>query len=99
MVRVLHHNNGEMAFWLSVCYEFLLEMHRCQAAITSQANKAKAAKLASLNRLQRSLVSDRIAAVAKDSTVKVSKFLSKMLQAMKTFIQINLKTAQGWQVS
>ncbi|KAF6844959.1 denitrification regulatory protein nirq [Colletotrichum musicola] len=97
MVRVLHHNNGELAFWLSVCYEFLLEIQRCQAAITSQVNKAKAAKLASLNRLQRSLVSDRIAAVAKDSTVKVSKFLSKMLQAMKAFIQANLKTAQGWQ--
>ncbi|WYZ40395.1 hypothetical protein EsH8_IV_000736 [Colletotrichum jinshuiense] len=96
MVRVLHRDNGELPFWLSVCYEFLLEIQRCQAAISAQATKAKAAKLASLNRLQRSIVSDRIAAVAKDSTVKVSRFLSKSLQAMRAFIQANLNTAQGW---
>ncbi|EXF79716.1 ATPase [Colletotrichum fioriniae PJ7] len=96
MVRVLGRNNDELPFWLSVCYEFLLEVQRCQSAISAQATKAKAVKLASLNRLQRSIVSDRIAAVAKDSTVRVSKFLSRTLQVIKTFIQANLATAQGW---
>ncbi|KAL0931659.1 denitrification regulatory protein nirq [Colletotrichum truncatum] len=97
VVRVLHRNNGDLAFWLSVCYDFMLEIQRCQAVISSQVNKARAAKLASLNRLQRSIVSDRIAAVAKDSTVKVSKFLSKTLQAIRAFIQANLKSAHGWE--
>ncbi|TEA19278.1 Midasin [Colletotrichum sidae] len=96
LIRLVNGNNGELAFWLSVCYGFSMEIQRCQAAIAVQANKAKATKLASLNRLQRSLVSDRIAAVAKDSTVKVSKFLSKSLQAVKAHIQANLNTAQSW---
>ncbi|OHF00142.1 ATPase [Colletotrichum orchidophilum] len=96
MVRVLGRNHDELPFWLSACYEFLLEVQRCQSAISAQATKAKAVKLASLNRLQRSIVSDRIAAVAKDSTVRVSKFLSRTLQVIKTFIQSNLGTAQGW---
>ncbi|KAK1640371.1 ATPase [Colletotrichum phormii] len=96
MVRVLGRNHDELPFWLSVCYEFLLEVQRCQSAISAQATKAKAVKLAALNRLQRSIVSDRIAAVAKDSTVRVSKFLSRTLQVIKTFIQSNLGTAQGW---
>ncbi|KAF4835326.1 Midasin [Colletotrichum siamense] len=97
MVRILHSHNGDLAFWLSVCYGFLLEIQRCQAIITSQVNKAKAAKLASLNRLQRSIVSDRIA--IRDSTVKVAKFLSKVLQAMRVFIQTNLNTSQSWKES
>ncbi|GKT43851.1 midasin [Colletotrichum spaethianum] len=96
MVHVLHQSKDEMPFWLSVSYEFLLETQRCQAAITTQATKAKAAKLASLNRLQRSIVSDRVAPVAKDSTVRVSKFLSRTLQVVRTFIQANLTTCQGW---
>ncbi|KAF9871646.1 denitrification regulatory protein nirq [Colletotrichum karsti] len=97
IVRILHCHNDELAYWLSVCYDFLLEIQRGQFAITSQANKAKAAKLASLNRLQRSIVSDRIAAVAKDSTVRVYKFLLKTLQNIRAFIQANLNTARGWQ--
>ncbi|KAK1598724.1 ATPase [Colletotrichum navitas] len=96
MVRVLRQSKNELPFWLSASYEFLLETQRCQAAITTQANKAKATKLASLNRLQRSIVSDRVAPVAKDSTVRVSKFLSRTLQVIRTFIQGNLTTCQGW---
>ncbi|KAH0443323.1 denitrification regulatory protein nirq [Colletotrichum camelliae] len=97
MIRILQSNDSDLAFWLSVCYGFLLEIQRCQAVITSQVNKAKAAKLASLNRLQRSIVSDRIA--IRDSTVKVAKFLSKVLQAMRVFIQTNLDTSQSWKES
>ncbi|WQF75904.1 Putative von Willebrand factor, type A, AAA+ ATPase domain, midasin, midasin, AAA lid domain 7 [Colletotrichum destructivum] len=97
IVRVLHQSKDELPFWLSVSYGFLLEIQRCQVAIATQATRAKATKLASLNRLQRSIVSDRVASVAKDSTVRVSKFLSRTLQIIRTFIQANLTTSHGWQ--
>ncbi|OLN93953.1 Midasin 2 [Colletotrichum chlorophyti] len=96
MVRILNRDNGGLPFWLSVCYELLLDIQRCQDSISIQVNKAKSAKLASLNRLQRSIVSGRVAAVAKDSTVKVSTFLTKMLRTMRNFILVNLNAAEGW---
>ncbi|KAF3354041.1 putative RING finger protein [Verticillium dahliae VDG1] len=96
IARLLQRTSGDLAFWLNCCFQFILELQRCQSTLKAQVGRAKAGKLASLNRLQRSVVSDRIAAVAKDSTASVSKFLTKVLQAALKFLQDSVKDAGDW---
>ncbi|KAM0503946.1 AAA ATPase midasin [Verticillium nonalfalfae] len=96
IARLLQRTSGDLAFWLNCCFQFILELQRCQSILKAQVGRAKAGKLASLNRLQRSVVSDRIAAVAKDSTASVSKFLNKVLQAALKFLQDSVKDAGDW---
>ncbi|KAM0334129.1 hypothetical protein ACHAQA_001149 [Verticillium albo-atrum] len=96
IARMLQRTSGDLAFWLNSCFQLILELQRCQSILKSQVGRAKAGKLASLNRLQRSVVSDRIAAVAKDSTASVSKFLTKVLQAALKFLQASVNDAGDW---
>ncbi|KAM0285289.1 hypothetical protein ACHAQH_001478 [Verticillium albo-atrum] len=96
IARLLQRTSGDLAFWLNSCFQFILELQRCQSILKTQVGRAKAGKLASLNRLQRSVVSDRIAAVAKDSTASVSKFLTKVLHAALKFLQASMDDAGDW---
>ncbi|KAG5922809.1 hypothetical protein E4U42_005244, partial [Claviceps africana] len=79
-----------LASWMGVRYEICQRIHQIRLAIQQCHGQAQAAKLASLSRLQRSLISDRVAAVCKDSTVKLSTFLSSTMAAMEGYLQQDL---------
>ncbi|KAK2592480.1 AAA ATPase midasin [Conoideocrella luteorostrata] len=74
-----------MAFWMGARYETARRLHHIRQTTQQHHVQAQSAKLASLNRLQRSLISERVAAVSKDSTVKLSSFLSSMVAAIETY--------------
>ncbi|KAJ6446539.1 ATPase, AAA-5 [Purpureocillium lavendulum] len=78
-------SHGE-AQWMAVRYEFARVIHGLQVLVAGHRGQARSAKLATLNRLQRSLISDRVAAVSKDSTVKLATFLSAVLDAMLEYL-------------
>lgn len=79
-----------LASWTGVRYETSRRIHEIRRTIQKYQDQTQAAKLASLSRLQRSLISDRVAAVSKDSTVKLSTFLSSIMAAMESYLHQDL---------
>ncbi|KAG6208854.1 hypothetical protein E4U35_007989 [Claviceps purpurea] len=79
-----------LAPWMGVRYETSRRIHQIRLSIEQYHGQAQAARLASLSRLQRSLISDRVAAVSKDSTVKLSMFLSSTMAAIEDYMQQDL---------
>ncbi|PHH82763.1 hypothetical protein CDD82_4928 [Ophiocordyceps australis] len=57
-----------------------------QGLVDSHRGQARSANISSLNRLQRSLISERVAAVSKDSTVRLGTFLSATIEAMLGYL-------------
>ena len=51
-----------------------------------------------MNRLQRSLISGRVSAVAKDSTVRASNFLTSTLNAFKEYLEQTVQVGEHWSV-
>ncbi|GAO16920.1 hypothetical protein UVI_02046410 [Ustilaginoidea virens] len=76
-----------LAPWAAVRYETSLRLHRVRVAIQQFQSQAQATRLAALSRLQRSLVSQRVAAVSKDSTVKLGVFFSSIIDSMESFME------------
>jgi len=62
----------------------------------SQETGLETLKPSKMNRLQRSLVRGRVPAVAKDSTVNVSTFLSNCLVVLKSYLQSNVDSSEHW---
>ncbi|KAG5981587.1 hypothetical protein E4U55_002764 [Claviceps digitariae] len=91
--RLLPHEN--IAAWMGVRYETSRRIHHIRLEIQQYYGQAQAAKLASLSRLQRSLISDRVAAVSKDTTVKLSTFLSSTMDAVESYLQQDLDLSGG----
>ena len=52
-----------------------------------------------MNRLQRSMVSGRVSAVAKDSSVLASKFLTYTLDIFKKYLEQNVQVREDWKVN
>ncbi|KAJ4170034.1 AAA ATPase midasin [Fusarium falciforme] len=84
------------ARWLGAGLEFYQDLYNLQSSIEDQRRQAQVNKLTSLNRLQRSLVSDRVAAVSKDSTVKLASFLTSTINAAKTWLGFGFESAALW---
>jgi len=59
---------------------------------------ARSSKIASLNRLQRSFVAERVTAVSKDSTVDVAEFFSAALSLIDGFLRAQ-DAESDWRVS
>ena len=78
---------GAQPFWLATCFEFYGELQLLDTDMRSQASSARNAKVASLNRLQRAFVADRVTAVAKDSTVGVAEFLAAALELVDSLLK------------
>ncbi|KAH6610699.1 midasin, partial [Trichoderma cornu-damae] len=78
------------ARWNAARYETYRHLHHIQNILNTQQTQARSAKLVSLNRLQRSLISDRVAAVSKDSTAKLSVFVSSALNALAEFFGLEM---------
>ncbi|KAH6671551.1 midasin [Plectosphaerella plurivora] len=98
VARLLHRVVGDAPFWVDACLGFFVELQRCQAALVAHSRGARPGNLAALNRFQRSAISSsgRIAAVAKDSTIGVSKFLHEVLRIISAYLQANVKNADNW---
>ncbi|KAG6365441.1 hypothetical protein INS49_007052 [Diaporthe citri] len=95
MVRVMENNSDKVAEWLAFCYEVFMEIQYAQQAMQSQIRTLDRTKPSTLNRLQRSLVSDQVASVAKDSTVNVAGFLSSIVQLIEGYIDSSLQHSES----
>ncbi|KAF9769272.1 hypothetical protein IL306_013319, partial [Fusarium sp. DS 682] len=82
--------------WLGACLEFYHEFYYLQNSIEDQRRQAQVNKLTALNRLQRSLVSDRVAAVSKDATVKLTSFLVSTINTAKEWLSFNFESFETW---
>lgn len=67
-----------------------------QNAQSSQAVLINTLKPSKMNRLQRSLVKDRVPAVARDSTVNISSFLTSLLAILKGYTKSNARQDAQW---
>jgi hypothetical protein len=76
-----------------------LEIRKALDAQRSQEVVLETLKPSQMNRLQRSIVSDRVPAVGKDSTVRVSKFLANTLKSLELYLQDNVHAGEHWKVS
>ncbi|KAF4457552.1 hypothetical protein F53441_602 [Fusarium austroafricanum] len=86
----------DQARWIGACLEFYHEIYHLQNLIEDQRRQAQTNKLTALNRLQRSLVSDRVAAVSKDATVKVASFLVSAINRTKECLGFNYESFGSW---
>ncbi|KAM0290211.1 hypothetical protein ACHAO9_005348 [Fusarium lateritium] len=86
----------DQARWLGACLEFYHELYHLQNTIEDQRRQAQVNKLTALNRLQRSLVSDRVAAVSKDATVKLASFLVSTINTIKEWLAFGFESPETW---
>lgn len=84
--------------WAGVCLESSRLIYSLQGAIERHCGEVRSTRLASLTRLQRSFIRDRVAAVSKDSTVKLCVFLSAALSAMQNYIAFEFSSFETWKV-
>ncbi|RFN52179.1 hypothetical protein FIE12Z_3562 [Fusarium flagelliforme] len=82
--------------WLGACLEFYQDLYHLHNSIEDQRHKAQVNNLNALNRLQRSLVSDRVGAVSKDATVKLASFLVSTINAAKEWLTFNFESSELW---
>ncbi|KAH7267432.1 uncharacterized protein BKA55DRAFT_660069 [Fusarium redolens] len=89
-------SSPDQARWLGACLEFYYELNHLQNSIEDQRCQAQVNKLTALNRLQRSLISDRVAAVSKDATVKLASFLLSTINIAKEFLGFKFESFETW---
>lgn len=89
----------DAARWNAAQYDTYRHLYQIQNILTAQQTQARSSKLVSLNRLQRSLISDRVAAVSKDSTVKIGLFISSLLNALTEFFGLEMLSYDTLEVS
>lgn len=94
IVKLMGKHSNKAAEWLAFCYEVFLEIQYAQRAMQSQIRTLDRTKPSTLTRLQRSLVSDQVASVAKDSTVNVAGFLSSVVQLVEGYIDYSLQSSE-----
>lgn len=84
------------AEWIGVRYEFSHALQSLQRLIDGYRRSAQGAKLASLNRLERSLLKDRVASVSKDSTVNIAGFLSFFIESLSRYLAEGPSSLESW---
>ncbi|OAA69441.1 ATPase, AAA-5 [Cordyceps fumosorosea ARSEF 2679] len=77
---------GKSVEWAAIIYDASVEIFGIRKTIEHHASLARTSKLAALNRLQRSLVSGRVAVVSKDSTVRLAAFMEAVLTAIHAYL-------------
>lgn len=76
-----------------------LEVFHGRAEIEKQAIALRSLKPSKMSRLQRSMVADHVAAVGKDSTYGVAKFLEETLESLEVHMGRCATKAENWKVS
>ncbi|OAA32899.1 Midasin [Moelleriella libera RCEF 2490] len=89
-------SNEVIAAWMGERLERSWHLHRLRQEMHLQERKAQSTRLASLNRLQRSLISARVAAVSKDSTVMLGAFLSSILAATEMYLTQDIESKKNF---
>ncbi|KAG9231754.1 hypothetical protein BJ875DRAFT_363892, partial [Amylocarpus encephaloides] len=93
-----HSNNDSQACWLGACFDLSSSFTIALHALRDQDEAVKTVKPRMMNRLQRSLVQDRVPAVAKDSTVNIVTFLTSLWTELRTYVQAEIKNFLNWKV-
>ncbi|KAI1505402.1 P-loop containing nucleoside triphosphate hydrolase protein [Biscogniauxia marginata] len=96
LAPLLHGYASGLPLWLATCYELYFNILKAWDALERQKSKAHGIQVSGLNRLQRSCVADKVAAVAKDSTVGAVKFLVGVLQVVEAYIRAQLRSPNLW---
>ncbi|KAH6668907.1 hypothetical protein B0J14DRAFT_674425 [Halenospora varia] len=91
-----HCGHSGQIYWLGASFEFMLEIIHAVKAQDEQAHGLETLKPSKMNRLQRSLVRARVPAVAKDSTVNISSFLSSCLTAIGSYLRTHSHADDNW---
>ncbi|KAI0115802.1 hypothetical protein GGR51DRAFT_555677 [Nemania sp. FL0031] len=94
IVSQLHGSSSQLPFFLAACYELSWTLAEAWSALELQKSRAINVQISSLNRLQRSYVADKVAAVQKDSTVRSAKFLVGVLRAVESYIRDQLQAPE-----
>lgn len=84
--------------WLAVSFEAYLDIYAASQAMYGEESAITVTKASNMNRFQRSLISNRVPAVAKDSTVRVSNFLKSCLGILNEFLRRNATLCGDWKV-
>ncbi|KAI0443860.1 hypothetical protein F4803DRAFT_549785 [Xylaria telfairii] len=92
IVPLLHGYSLDLPLCLATCYELSWNLSEAWSALELHKSRAAKVQISSLNRLQRSFVADKVAAVQKDSTVGSAKFLVGVLRAMEAYLRGQLET-------
>lgn len=74
----------------------LIELSAASNAQNLQATEIETLKPSRMNRFQRSLVKDRVSAVAKDTTSNVASFLSDTAQILRAYLQRTTSASTSW---
>ncbi|KAI0431499.1 hypothetical protein F5Y09DRAFT_354913 [Xylaria sp. FL1042] len=96
IVPLLPGYSSQLPFWLATCYELSWNLAGAWSALELQKSRAAHVQISALNRLQRSCVADKVAAVHKDSTIRSAKFLVGVLQATETYLRGQLQNPNSW---
>lgn len=92
-------SNTDHVYWLATCLEAKLQISAALYAVQQQELAAQNTKSSKMNRLQRSMVHDRVVSVAKDSTVQVSRFLAFSLKSLNSYLNAFVTQNDHWAVS
>ncbi|EPE31743.1 P-loop containing nucleoside triphosphate hydrolase [Glarea lozoyensis ATCC 20868] len=97
LVPMLQQSGSASApYWLGACLEFFIEIDQAVSMQRTQIEGTSTLKPSKMNRLQRSLVRERVPTVSKDSTINISGFLEFVLAALKAYIQSHCHDAEHW---
>jgi hypothetical protein len=88
-----------LAYWLGTLLELKLQVLEGRDVNEEQAMQLSTLKPSQLNRLQRSMVRDRVPVVAKDSTVSVASFLRETLDGLNRHLQDTVDRSSDWRVN
>lgn len=86
----------QQAAWLGVRYDFSLDLHHMYRVIDGCRRQAQGQKINTLNRLQRSLMKERVAAVSKDTTANLATFLSSAAATMVEYLNAGPTSLDSW---
>ncbi|KAB8301531.1 hypothetical protein EYC80_003378 [Monilinia laxa] len=89
-------SNETEVYWVAACLEYKLQIAAALVAHQEQESVVQTLKPSQMNRLQRSIVSDRAASVAKDSTVRVSSFLMQTLKSINSYLNSQVMNSDNW---
>ncbi|KAI0013925.1 midasin [Xylariaceae sp. FL0662B] len=96
IVPLLQVRSAESSFWLATCHELCFNVLKAWGAIEAQKSQARGIQISQLNRLQRSCAAESVAAVSKDSTIGAVKFFLGVLQAIESYIRVQLLNPSAW---
>lgn len=79
-------SHTDQTFWLGTVLELMQDIFVSRTVMAAELEASSNLRPSQMNRLQRSLVADRVPVVSKDSTVGVAEFLRDTLNALDIYL-------------